>query len=79
MAACMSGSMPQNCPDIVCPGCQRTFIYPLRPDHYAGIPALCPVCKGEGKVDLNRWRTCGTSSTDYAVCHSCNGKGWVTV
>jgi rRNA maturation endonuclease Nob1 len=65
--------MPQNCPTTACPGCPRVFI------HTEGKAQLCPVCGGSGKVYRNRWREMSTSADDYAPCHACGGKGWVTV
>jgi len=67
-------SVPNNCPQMPCAGCQRTFIYP------ATTAVRCPVCNGSGSILVSDYRGMWTSSAASAqTCHGCGGKGWVTV
>lgn len=40
---------------------------------------VCPVCKGEGKVCKGVDEKSTSAIPILAICHGCNGRGWVEV
>jgi len=39
---------------------------------------ICPICKGEGKLQLGTLPST-TYTVNTKICHGCGGKGWVEV
>jgi len=50
----------------------------LRKETTMAHAEICPICKGEGKLQLGTLPST-TYTVNTKICHGCGGKGWVEV